>query len=1456
MKEPVLVQAPKQIHCIQFGVPGPRDIRQAAEIEVNERDLYTSESRKPVEHGVLDPRLGISNKNDICQTCFQRMAECVGHWGYIDLCVPVFHFGYFRMTQQILQDICKSCSRVMLEESDRRTYLRKMRTPGIDGLQARGLVKAVNERCKKVTYCPHCGATNGVVKKAGPLKIVHDKFRQKRTAEEQDEFRKTLANAAEADPQLTTFVAKAQSEEMTPLRVYNLFKNISEEDCELMGLNPKSGRPELFLWTSIPVPPVCIRPSVAQDGASNEDDLTVKLSDIISTNSLIEAGMRQGAGTINIMEQWDYLGLAVAMYINSDVPGVPIAVIGKPIRGFTQRLKGKQGRFRGNLSGKRVDFSGRTVISPDPNMRIDEVAVPDRVAKILTYPEKVTPHNKARLQKTVRNGPNVHPGANCVQLGSSGQKRVLLASIRDQVADNLRVGDIVERHLCNGDVVLFNRQPSLHRLSIMSHSARIMPWRTFRFNECVCTPYNADFDGDEMNLHVPQTEEARVEARELMGVRNNLVTPRNGEPIIGATQDFITTAYLITQKERFYDRSQFVQIVSYCFDANTHIDIPPPCIVKPRCLWSGKQIINVLMRPNKDSKVLINLEAKTKSFKKPKIPDLCPRDGYLIIRNSEIMCGILDKKVVGDGNKDTVFFIALRDYGTKEAAELMNRLAKLSARWSCNQGFSIGLSDVMPGKILRERKDLLIEDAYTECDDLIEKSRRGILETLPGRDNAQTLEDTISGVLSNVRDNAGKICMEELSRYNAPLIMATCGSKGSPINVCQMVACVGQQIVSGSRIADGFTDRTLPTFLKRSRTPEAKGFVANSFYTGLYPTEFFFHAASGREGLVDAAVKTAETGYMQRRLVKAFEDLRVQYDSSVRNSVGNVVQFEYGGDSLDPYSLEGDGVPVRFTHNWKHVSNTAELPKDDQHLAPFQIRHIVDATLKEPRFISWTSESWRATTQEFVHERIAGRLAALRESYGLEPYDEVPEDITAGASGAAKPKARGRKTKNQPASKDPSSESPEDISRAILAWSLDEADANQSLAIRRVVDNKLLVTRTLLAGFLDLCIRKYQRSRVDPGTAVGAVGAQSIGEPTTQMTLKAFHFAGIASMNVTMGVPRIKEIINAAKNISTPVVSCKLINDKSVSSARIVKGRIERTLLGDIAYSIDEVYTVSSCFIAVQIDMEVIRKLQLELSLEDICQAISTAPKLKIGSNVHIDRPCKLNVFVSPKDPKDLHYELQKLKRALPNIIVHGHPSAQRSVIMSKQDGSNRYTLSVEGNSLIEAMTTDGVDGRSTYSNHMMDNLRYLGIEATRSIIIRELSDIFSNYSISIDIRHLMLLGDLMCYKGEILGITRYGIAKMNDSVMMLASFEKTTDHLFDAAVFGKRDMVHGVSERIIMGQQMPVGTGVFKLLLDYDREIKPTIRPLLFDEPSSRPIKSISNGTLVIGQNAMEVCS
>ena len=318
---------------------------------------------------------------------------------------------------------------------------------------------------------------------------------------------------------------------------------------------------------------------------SNEDDLTVKLADIVSVNNICKSALDEGKAITQIMGDWEYLQFNTAMYLNSDTPGVtpPSKDVVKKIRALCQRLKGKHGRFRGNLSGKRVDFTSRTVISPDPNLLIDQVAVPELVAKVLTYPERCNEINMEKLKKLIINGANEHPGANYVENGSDGLKKKLghlPIGVRKKIADSLRIGDIVERHLEDGDVVLFNRQPSLHKLSIMAHRAKVMPWRTFRFNECVCTPYNADFDGDEMNLHLPQTEEARAEAWNLMGVTNNLITPRSGEPLIAAIQDFITASYLLSRKDVFLPRDRFVQYCNYMFDAKMLVDVPQPAILK------------------------------------------------------------------------------------------------------------------------------------------------------------------------------------------------------------------------------------------------------------------------------------------------------------------------------------------------------------------------------------------------------------------------------------------------------------------------------------------------------------------------------------------------------------------------------------------------------------------------------------------------------------------------------------------------------------------------------------------------------------------------------------------------------------------------------------------------------------------------------------------------------------
>lgn len=309
----------------------------------------------------------------------------------------------------------------------------------------------------------------------------------------------------------------------------------------------------------------------------------------------------------------------------------------------------------------------------------------------------------------------------------------------------------------------------------------------------------------------------------------------------------------------------------------------------------------------------------------------------------------------------------------------------------------------MPGDVLRTTKDRKVEIAYAECIDLINKAKVGKLDNMPGCNQEQTLESMISGVLSSVRGDVGEICMTELSRHNAPLIMAFCGSKGSKINVAQMVACVGQQIIAGSRVPNGFQDRSLPHFPKKSKDPPSKGFVRNSFFSGLTPTEFLFHAISGREGLVDTAVKTAETGYMQRRLMKALEDLSTHYDKSVRNSIGGVVQFTYGDDGLDPAELEGNALPVEYHRSWSH-SRAMTHDLDAPGLLPYRINEITEEVLTSKDYVRACTEMYISQVRDFVHVYVAKRAADIREAHGLygalEREDDWDEDtdLSMGAS--------------------------------------------------------------------------------------------------------------------------------------------------------------------------------------------------------------------------------------------------------------------------------------------------------------------------------------------------------------------------------------------------------------------------------------------------------------------------
>ncbi|ROT82447.1 putative DNA-directed RNA polymerase III subunit RPC1 [Penaeus vannamei] len=505
----------RNILDIQFGVLSAQDMQQCSHAHIVSSELYNpnANAREPASHGVLDRRMGTSQKDVTCETCGKNLSDCIGHYGYLDLARPVFHVGYFKNTIHILQNICKFCAHVLLKPKDK------------------------------------------------------------------------LALSLEYNKELEAQLASNVVEFLNPSQVLDLFERIPLSDLPLLCMDQQFSHPKDLILTRLLVPPNCIRPSVISElkSGTNEDDITVMLTEIIFLNNLIN---KRSSGKVqSIQDSWEHLQLHVAFLMNSEI-SVPhdLNMARKSTRGFVQRLKGKQGRFRGNLSGKRVDFSSRTVISPDPNLRINEVGVPVEVAKQLSYPEKVTSHNINLMRQLVRNGPDVHPGALFVEPKSTpGIKKSMRYVHRERMANELKQGDIIERHLMDGDIVLYNRQPSLHKMSIMSHRVRVLPWRTFRFNECVCTPYNADFDGDEMNLHVPQTEEARAEALVLMGVTSNLVTPRHGALIIGATQDFITGSYLLTQKDQFFDKEHTCALVASILagkESDYKVDLPPPAIMK------------------------------------------------------------------------------------------------------------------------------------------------------------------------------------------------------------------------------------------------------------------------------------------------------------------------------------------------------------------------------------------------------------------------------------------------------------------------------------------------------------------------------------------------------------------------------------------------------------------------------------------------------------------------------------------------------------------------------------------------------------------------------------------------------------------------------------------------------------------------------------------------------------
>jgi DNA-directed RNA polymerase II subunit RPB1 len=1460
----------KRVDSVQFSILSPQEIIHRSVVEVTKQDTYDKD--EPVIKGLFDPRMGVTDMGKVCKTCGQKNIECPGHFGHITLARPVYNFHFMDYVLKTLHCVCFKCSKVLIHRDNLFVNKGKQKNP------KNRFIEIYNES-KKVTRCGQ--QTNDGCNCKQPDKYKFNGL---------DGIKAYFKGIDEFEPN------KVEEIEVSVEYTRTLFERISDEDANFLGFSELHCRPEWLICSVLPVPPPPMRPSVKKDNSQRmDDDLTHKLVDIIKANNSLKQKIETNAKPEIVEDLTKVVQYHVATLIDNDIPGIPPSVhrSGRSLKSVRQRLKGKEGRIRNNLMGKRVDFSARSVITPDPNIELDQLGVPLKIALNLTFPEKVNMMNRGRLTSMVRNGPHIHPGAKNII-----RKDTTKISISDGNRDmlELEMGDIVNRHLIDGDWVLFNRQPSLHRMSMMGHRVKVMSGNTFRLNVSVTPPYNADFDGDEMNLHAPQSIATRIELRDVMGVKYQIISPRENKPIITIVQDTLLGIYKLTSSYRLHYVNPRSDSLLYlkntdCIEVK-HKEEPDEgstnVIINESSYFTKKQMMNLLCNvstfdgtyppsdytyENKGELVELWTGKQMLSYIIPKYIQLKMKNSqcdsekdiinFVTIVDGMIQSGTFDKTIFTKTSKGLIhtIFNDNGDNGPERAKDFIDDLQKLINYFLLIEGFSIGISDMIVDGQTMNQINRIIEDKKKEVKLIMQDIHFDIFENFTGDSNRDYFESKVNGVLNQSIDETGRLVLQKLQPSNRASAMINSGSKGKMTNISQIVACLGQQNVDGKRIPYGFEDRTLPHFKKFDDSAEARGYVSNSFISGQTPQEFFFHAMGGREGLIDTAVKTSATGYIQRKLVKSMEDLKVEYDYTVRTSSGIVVQYIYGDDGFEASRVESQPLYItdmdtktiiqQFTFDTGDLSklfvpesnDIDDLTQLNQSIIENLLSHkrylIEELYPKEIPSIVWFPVHIQRITQNICKQTKSKSDISIQDV--LKFNEKLKQSLYVNETYRT----------NQ-----------------ILSMLIDIHLNPKRLA------NVFTIQASEYVELIETITSTYYQSIVNPGEMVGTLAAQSIGEPATQMTLNTFHFAGVsAKSNVTRGIPRLQELLSTSSNLASPSIKIYLQprykHDKN--KCTFIKNKLEYTILDDVVQSSEIVYdprhisfesTISDDneFLKIYKDfyeidpeedvppwiirfvfdkeimldkgilMEDVYLAMMKYNPNDIKFVFSDQNSKQLIGRVSINKKMKgfyddiHNVYnqveVVPKYKKFEEDLLMNVKikgvENITNIVMseEGIPVLRNGEYETEKE----WILETDGTNLIQMMSEDMIDFQKTSSNDINEIYHCLGVEAARTKLIGEITDLIEYDGSYINSRHIELLADTMTFSGVLISINRQGINRGDIGPLAKCSFEDTTDQLIKSSVFGERDRLLGVSSNIMMGQNINAGTNNCEILLDEDK--------------------------------------